>query len=157
MGKKTVNKPTKPIVDVDSLVSEGRRLDMNKVNEIITDAEKKKEEEAKASEEKVEETAEDTNFVQVVEINEEPIEEKKDDAVKDSSASTIEEEKTVDNSVEEEENIDDVIAECTGEVDDAEDEVIDAEPEEEVKPMDKKKEQPWYVARAMRGNDYFSW
>lgn len=153
MAKKTANKPTKPIVDVDSLVSEGRRIDMNKVNEIITEAEQKKEEEAKASEEKVKETAEDTNFVQVVEINEEPIEEKKEIVVEDSSASTIEEDKVVDTTEEEDGNIDDVIAECTGEVDGA----VDEEPEEDVKPTPKKKEQPWYVARAMRGNDYFSW
>ena len=142
MGRKPANKTVKPIVDVDSLVNEGKNIDMDKVNEVIAEAEKKQEEESKAAEEKVEETTEDTIFEQVTEINEESIEEK-EETVEDSSASTVDE-------VNEEESIDDVIAECTGE---SEEEVC----EDASLHLKKKKEQPWYVARAMRGNDYFSW
>ena len=135
----------KPIVDVDSLVNEGKNIDMDKVNEVIAEAEKKQEEESKAVEEKVEETTEDTIFEQVTEINEESIEEK-EETVEDSSASTVDE-------VNEEENIDDVIAECIGESEETEGE----ECEDTSLHLKRKKEQPWYVARAMRGNDYFSW
>lgn len=144
MAKKTANKTVKPIVDVDSLVNEGRSVDMNKVNEIITEA--KKEEETKVSEDNKEEV----EFVQVTEINEEPIE-KKDVTVEDTFASTIKEE----------ENIDDVIAECTGEADDVEEKTDNIETIEEecekVASTPHKEDVPWYVARAMRGNDYFSW
>lgn len=155
MGRKPANKTVKPIVDVDSLVNEGKNIDMDKVNEVIAEAEKKQEEESKAAEEKVEETTEDTIFEQVTEINEESIEEK-EETVEDSSASTVDE-------VNEEDNIDDVIAECTGESEEFNEEaIVFDECEEEVCEdaslhLKKKKEQPWYVARAMRGNDYFSW
>ena len=155
MGRKPANKTVKPIVDVDSLVNEGKNIDMDKVNEVIAEAEKKQEEESKAVEGKVEETTEDTIFEQVTEINEESIEEK-EETVEDSSASTVEE-------VNEEESIDDVIAECTGESEEFNEEaIVFDECEEEVCEdaslhLKKKKEQPWYVARAMRGNDYFSW
>lgn len=145
MGRKPVNKTVKQIVDVDSLVNEGKNIDMDKVNEVIAESEKKQEEEAKAAEEKVEETTEDTKFVQVTEINEEPIEEK-ELAIEDSSAPTVDE-------ANEEDNIDDVIAECTGESEETEGEVC----EDTSLHLKRKKEQPWYVARAMRGNDYFSW
>ena len=155
MGRKPANKTVKPIVDVDSLVNEGKNIDMDKVNEVIAEAEKKQEEESKAVEGKVEETTEDTIFEQVTEINEESIEEK-EETVEDSSASTVEE-------VNEEESIDDVIAECTGESEEFNEEAIVFDECEEEACEDaslhlkKKKEQPWYVARAMRGNDYFSW
>ena len=155
MGRKPANKTVKPIVDVDSLVNEGKNIDMDKVNEVIAEAEKKQEDETKAAEEKVEETTEDTIFEQVTEINEESIEEK-EKTVEDSSASTVDE-------VNEEDNIDDVIAECTGESEEFNEEAIAFDEREEEVCEDaslhlkKKKEQPWYVARAMRGNDYFSW
>lgn len=154
MGRKPVNKTVKPIVDVDSLVNEGKNIDMDKVNEVIAESEKKQEEEAKADEKKVEEISEDTNFIQVAETNEEPIEEK-EVIVENTVTSTAEET--------EEENIDDVIAECTGESEEIKEETIDIDESEEDEICEdtslhmKKKEQPWYVARAMRGNDYFSW
>lgn len=154
MGRKPVNKTVKPIVDVDSLVNEGKNIDMDKVNEVIAESEKKQEEEAKADEKKVEEISEDTNFIQVAETNEEPIE-KKEVIVEDTVTPTAEET--------EEENIDDVIAECTGESEEIKEETIDIDEGEEDEICEdtslhmKKKEQPWYVARAMRGNDYFSW
>lgn len=154
MGRKPVNKTVKPIVDVDSLVNEGRNIDMDKVNEVIAESEKKQEEEAKADEKKVEEISEDTNFIQVTETNEEPIEEK-ELIVEDTVIPTAEETK--------EENIDDVIAECTGESEVINEEANDSDEsngeicEDTSLHMKKKKEQPWYVARAMRGNDYFSW
>lgn len=154
MGRKSVNKTVKPIVDVDSLVNEGRNIDMDKVNEVIAESEKKQEEEAKADEKKVEEISEDTNFIQVTETNEEPIEEK-ELIVEDTVIPTAEET--------EEENIDDVIAECTGESEVINEEANDSDEsngeicEDTSLHMKKKKEQPWYVARAMRGNDYFSW
>lgn len=154
MGRKTVNKTVKPIVDVDSLVNEGRNIDMDKVNEVIAESEKKQEEEAKAVEEKVEEITEETNFIQVAETNEESIEEK-ELVVEDTASSTVKEM--------EEDNIDDVIAECTGESEEFNEDIIDFDGGEEEVCEDttlhlkKKKEQPWYVARAMRGNDYFSW
>lgn len=143
MGRKPVNKTVKPIVDVDSLVNEGKNIDMDKVNEVIAESEKK-----------VEEISEDTNFNQVAETNEEPIEEK-EVIVENTVTSTAEET--------EEENIDDVIAECTGESEEIKEETIDIDESEEDEICEdtnlhmKKKEQPWYVARAMRGNDYFSW
>lgn len=154
MGRKPVNKTVKPIVDVDSLVNEGKNIDMDKVNEVIAESEKKQEEEAKADEKKVEEISEDTNFIQVAETNEEPIE-KKEVIVEDTVTPTAEET--------EEENIDDVIAECTGESEEIKEETIDIDESEEDEICEdtslhmKKKEQPWYVARAMRGSDYFSW
>lgn len=154
MGRKPVNKTVKPIVDVDSLVNEGKNIDMDKVNEVIAESEKKQEEETKADEKKVEEISEDTNFIQVAETNEEPIEEK-EAIVEDTVTPTAEET--------EEENIDDVIAECTGESEEIKEETIDIDESEEDEICEdtslhmKKKEQPWYVARAMRGNDYFSW
>ena len=43
-----------------------------------------------------------------------------------------------------EESIDDVIAECTGSVDEAKEPTKDAE-------------EPWYVARAKRMGDYYNW
>lgn len=146
MAKKTANKTAKPIVDVDSLVNEGRSVDLNKVNEIITEAEAKKKEETKVSEENKEEV----EFVQVITNNEETVEEN-DVTVEDTFASTIKEE----------ENIDDVIAECTGEADDVEEKTDNVETNEEecekVASATHKEDVPWYVARAMRGNDYFSW
>ena len=51
-------------------------------------------------------------------------------------------------SVEEDyETIDEVISECTGE--------IDSEVKEEKKPTEEK--EPWYVSRARRITDYYNW
>lgn len=145
MSKKNLNKVVKPNVevDMDALVNESKNIDMEKVDEVLTEAKiaEEKEKELKAQEEEkakeIETINETLNFVDVTELNGEPVE-KNDADTTDSEAST-------------EENIDDVIAECTGETEDVEEASTDEKPNAE------KKEIPWYVARAMRGNDYFSW
>lgn len=146
MSKKNLNKVAKPNVeiDMDALINESKNIDMEKVDEVLTEAKiaEEKEKELKAQEEEkakeIETINETLNFVDVTEVSSEPVEKNDVDAI-DSEAST-------------DDNIDDVIAECTGETDGVGQMPTDAEDKKE-----EKKEIPWYVARAMRGNDYFSW
>lgn len=148
MSKKNLNKVAKlnVEVDMDALINESKNIDMEKVDEVLTEAKivEEKEKELKAQEEEkakeIETINETLNFVDVTEVNSELVEKNDVEAI-DSEVST-------------DENIDDVIAECTGETDGVEQITTDAESKDTEK---EKKEIPWYVARAMRGNDYFSW
>ena len=119
---------------LDELVNEGKNIDIVKVEEIIANnsEEPSKEEETMVSEEVV---ASEPAIEKEVEISEETV----------VSEPTGEENN---DSVEEDyETIDDVISECTGE--------IDSEVKEEKKPTEEK--EPWYVSRARRITDYYNW
>lgn len=126
---------------LDELVNEGKNIDIVKVEEIIANnsEEPSKEEETVVLEEvvtsepviekEVEVADTETAVEKEVEISEPTVEENND-------------------SVEENyETIDEVISECTGE--------IDSEVKEEKKPTEEK--EPWYVSRARRITDYYNW
>ena len=126
---------------LDELVNEGKNIDIVKVEEIIANnsEEPTKEEEIVVSEEVVasepviEKEAEvadtETAVEKEAEISEPTVEENNDSVEEDY------------------ETIDDVISECTGE--------IDSEVKEEKKPTEEK--EPWYVSRARRITDYYNW
>lgn len=135
MAKKTKAKDSNVKVNLDELVNEGKSLNETEVNETwkqITD-------EIKEVAFKSDVKEQETNDVEIAEENSDFIQ-------------TMEFPNVVETQVEEttegnEENIDDVIAECTGEVEE--------ENTENKKAV--KDNEPWYVARAFRGNDYFNW
>lgn len=135
MAKKTKAKDSNAKVNLDELVNEGKNLNETEVNETwkqITD-------EIKEVAFKSDVKEQETNDVEIAEENSDFIQ-------------TMEFPNVVEPQVEEttegnEENIDDVIAECTGEVEE--------ESTENKKVV--KDNEPWYVARALRGNDYFNW
>ena len=126
---------------LDELVNEGKNIDIVKVEEIIANnsEEPSKEEETVVSEEVV---------------VSEPVKEKD---VKVADAETaVEKEAEISEPIGEENNdsveedyeaIDEVISECTGE--------IDSEVKEEKKPTEEK--EPWYISRARRITDYYNW
>lgn len=121
---------------LDELVNEGKNIDIVKVEEIIANnsEEPSKEEETVASEEVV---------------ASEPVTEKEVEA--EVSEETVVSEPTDgennDTVGEEYEAIDEVISECTGEIED--------EVKEEKKSTEEK--EPWYVSRAKRIADYYNW
>ncbi len=121
---------------LDELVNEGKNIDIVKVEEIIANnsEEPSKEEETVDSEEVV---------------ASEPVTEKEVEA--EVSEETVVSEPTDgennDTVGEEYESIDEVISECTGEIED--------EVKEEKKPTEEK--EPWYVSRAKRIADYYNW
>lgn len=121
---------------LDELVNEGKNIDIVKVEEIIANnsEEPSKEEETMVSEEVV---------------ASEPVTEKEVEA--EVSEETVVSEPTGeennDTVGEEYEAIDEVISECTGEIED--------EVKEEKKPTEEK--EPWYVSRARRIADYYNW
>lgn len=126
---------------LDELVNEGKNIDIVKVEEIIANnsEEPSKEEETVVSEEvvasepviekEVEVADTETAVEKEVEISEPTGEEKNDTVEEDYEA------------------IDEVISECTGE--------IDSEVKEEKKPT--KEKEPWYISRARRITDYYNW
>lgn len=126
---------------LDELVNEGKNIDIVKVEEIIAnnseepskDEETVVSEEVVASEPVIEKDVEvadtETAVEKEAEISEPTGEEKNDTVEEDYEA------------------IDDVISECTGE--------IDSEVKEEKKPTEEK--EPWYVSRARRITDYYNW
>ena len=126
---------------LDELVNEGKNIDIVKVEEIIANnsEEPTKEEETVVSEEvvasepviekEVEVADTETAVEKEAEISE-PIGEENNDSVEEDY-----------------ETIDEVISECTGE--------IDSEVKEEKKPTEEK--EPWYVSRARRITDYYNW
>lgn len=126
---------------LDELVNEGKNIDIVKVEEIIANnsEEPSKEEETVVSEEvvasepviekEVEVADTETAVEKEAEISEPTGEEKNDTVEEDYKA------------------IDEVISECTGE--------IDSEVKEEKKPTEEK--EPWYVSRARRITDYYNW
>ena len=109
---------------LDELVNEGKNIDIVKVEEIIAN---NSEEPSKEEETEVADT--ETAVEKEAEISEPTGEEKNDTVEEDYEA------------------IDDVISECTGE--------IDSEVKEEKKPTEEK--EPWYVSRARRITDYYNW
>ena len=132
---------------LDELVNEGKNIDIVKVEEIIANnsEEPTKEEETVVSEEvvasepvieKESEVADtETTVEKEAEISEETV----------VSEPTGEENN---DSVEEDyETIDELISDCTGE--------IDSEVKEEKKPTEE--QEPWYVSRARRITDYYNW
>lgn len=152
MAKKS--KKTKAVeavndVELDALVNEAKEnIDMSEVDKVIEENEKDNNtvleetvvEDVKPMEETVEmvDTEDESEEKDSEHVSEEPSEEDKE----------LEEEVTadeVDVEVDDmEESIDDVIAECTGSVD-------------ESKEPTKVSEEPWYVARAKRMGDYYNW
>ena len=126
---------------LDELVNEGKNIDIVKVEEIIANnsEEPSKEEETVVSEEvvasepvieKEAEVADTETAVEKETVVSEPTDEENNDSVEEDY-----------------ETIDDVISECTGE--------IDSEVKEEKKPTEEK--EPWYVSRARRITDYYNW
>lgn len=152
MAKKS--KKTKAVeavndVELDALVNEAKEnIYMSEVDKVIEENEKDNNtvleetvvEDVKPMEETVEmvDTEDESEEKDSEHVSEEPSEEDKE----------LEEEVTadeVDVEVDDmEESIDDVIAECTGSVD-------------ESKEPTKDTEEPWYVARAKRMGDYYNW
>ena len=152
MAKKS--KKTKAVeavndVELDALVNEAKEnIDMSEVDKVIEENEKDNNtvleetvvEDVKPMEKTVEmvDTEDESEEKDSEHVSEEPSEEDKE----------LEEEVTadeVDVEVDDmEESIDDVIAECTGSVD-------------ESKEPTKDTEEPWYVARAKRMGDYYNW
>ena len=126
---------------LDELVNEGKNIDIVKVEEIIANnsEEPTKEEETVVSEEvvvsepvieKEVEVADTETAVEKETVVSEPTGEENNDSVEENY-----------------ETIDEVISECTGE--------IDSEVKEEKKPTEEK--EPWYVSRARRITDYYNW
>ena len=126
---------------LDELVNEGKNIDIVKVEEIIANnsEEPSKEKETVASEEVVAsepviekevEVADTETAVEKETVVSEPTDEENNDSVEEDY-----------------ETIDEVISECTGE--------IDSEVKEEKKPTEEK--EPWYVSRARRITDYYNW
>lgn len=119
---------------LDELVNEGKNIDIVKVEEIIANnsEEPSKEEETVASEEVV---ASEPVTEKEVEVSEETVVSEPIDGENNDTVG------------EEYEAIDEVISECTGEIED--------EVKEEKKPTEEK--EPWYVSRAKRIADYYNW
>lgn len=119
---------------LDELVNEGKNIDIVKVEEIIANnsEEPTKEEETVVSEEVV---------------ASEPVIEKEAEISEEAVVSEPTGEENNDSVEEDYETIDEVISECTGE--------IDSEVKEEKKPTEEK--EPWYVSRARRITDYYNW
>ena len=126
---------------LDELVNEGKNIDIVKVEEIIANnsEEPTKEEETVVSEEvvasepvieKEAEVADTETAVEKETVVSEPTDEENNDSVEEDY-----------------ETIDEVISECTGE--------IDSEVKEEKKPTEEK--EPWYISRAKRITDYYNW
>lgn len=154
MAKKS--KKTKAVeavndVELDALVNEAKEnIDMSEVDKVIEENEKDNNtvleetvvEDVKPMEETVEMSdVEDESVESVSEhVSEEHLEEDKEPEKKEELTS-LEIDTELDELVE---SIDDVIAECTGSV-------------EEVNETPKVSEEPWYVARAKRMGDYYNW
>ena len=121
---------------LDELVNEGKNIDIVKVEEIIANnsEEPSKEEETMVSEEVV--ASEPVTEKEVeAEVSEETVVSEPTDGENNDAVG------------EEYEAIDEVISECTGEIED--------EVKEEKKPTEEK--EPWYVSRAKRIADYYNW
>lgn len=150
-SKKT--KAVEPVNDVelDALVNEAKEnIDMAEVDKVIEENEKDNNtvleetvvEDVKPMEEIVEMVdTEDESLESVSEhVSEEHSEEEKEPE-KEEEIASLETDTELDELAE---SIDDVIAECTGSVD-------------EVNETPKVSEEPWYVARAKRMGDYYNW
>ena len=126
---------------LDELVNEGKNIDIVKVEEIIANnsEEPSKEEETVVSEEVV---ASEPLIEKEVEVADTETAVEKEAEISEPTDGEN------NDSVEEDyETIDEVISECTGE--------IDSEVKEEKKPTEEK--EPWYISRAKRITDYYNW
>lgn len=132
---------------LDELVNEGKNIDIVKVEEIIANnsEEPSKEEETMASEEVV--ASEPVTEKEAEVVNTETAVEKEAEVLEETVVSEPTDGENNDTIGEEYEAIDEVISECTGE--------IDSEVKEEKKPTEGK--EPWYVSRARRITDYYNW
>lgn len=126
---------------LDELVNEGKNIDIVKVEEIIANnsEEPSKEEETVVSEEVV---ASEPVIEKEVEVADTETAVEKEAEISEPTG-----EENNDSVEEDYETIDEVISECTGE--------IDSEVKEEKKPTEEK--EPWYVSRARRITDYYNW
>lgn len=126
---------------LDELVNEGKNIDIVKVEEIIANnsEEPTKEEETVVSEEVV---VSEPVIEKEVEVADTETAVEKETVVSEPTA-----EENNDSVEEDYETIDEVISECTGE--------IDSEVKEEKKPTEEK--EPWYISRARRITDYYNW
>ena len=126
---------------LDELVNEGKNVDIVKVEEIIANnsEEPSKEEEIVVSEEVV---ASEPVIEKEVEVADTETAVEKEAEISEPTG-----EENNDSVEEDYEAIDEVISECTGE--------IDSEVKEEKKPTEEK--EPWYVSRARRITDYYNW
>lgn len=126
---------------LDELVNEGKNIDIVKVEEIIANnsEEPTKEEETVVSEEVV---ASEPVIEKEVEVADTETTVEKEAEISEPTG-----EENNDSVEEDYETIDEVISECTGE--------IDSEVKEEKKPTEEK--EPWYVSRARRITDYYNW
>lgn len=132
---------------LDELVNEGKNIDIVKVEEIIANnsEEPTKEEETVVSEEVVASEPVIEKEVEVADM--ETAVEKEAEISEGTVVSEPTGEENNDSVEEDYETIDEVISECTGE--------IDSEVKEEKKPTEEK--EPWYVSRARRITDYYNW
>lgn len=129
---KTKNADIKTMANIDELVNEGKILNETEIKEVCKQIAKEKENKIIVEEQ--------TELVDTTEptVDKETTEEK------------VKEAETVDAVEEITDNIDDVIAECTGKTEEEVEEKTEGK-------KTVKDDEPWYVARAMRGNDYFNW
>lgn len=138
-SKKT--KAVEPVNDVelDALVNEAKEnIDMSEVDKVIEENEKYYN--TVLEETVVEDVKPMEETVEMPDVEDESVESVSEYVSEEPS----EEEVTADEVDDMEESIDDVIAECTGSVDEAKEPTKDTE-------------EPWYVARAKRMGDYYNW
>lgn len=135
MAKKKQEKKVVENTDLEVLVDEGKNIDTVKVAEIITDnTEKLSEKEINEGEEEeayIEDIVQEAKYAQTEDIIK-GIMEDADEIGGEENEKKIEDEC----------NIDDVIAECTGEKETTQTKVNNV---------------PWYVARVIRGRDYYNY
>lgn len=145
MARKTKEVKNIETTELDELVNEGKNVDMVKVSEVL---------EEKRIERKIKENEETKVTEQIVVAQEEEVGETKEEETEEAkSIEQIEENTTNINHLdlneeietEVEGDIDDVITECTGSIEEPKETII------------KNNKEPWYVARAKRISDYYSW
>lgn len=148
MAKKTKAKDSNVKVNLDELVNEGKSLNETEVNETW----KQIVDEIKEPVSNGVELDGDVSTLSKSDVKEQELNDTETAAENSDVMRTMEIPNVVETQVEEtteinEENIDDVIAECTGGV----------EEKKTKKKKTIKDNESWYVARALRGNDYFNW
>lgn len=160
MAKKKAEIKEVENVDIEALVDEGKNVDTVKAAEVIADnTEDAPEEEANEGEEdiNVEDMIQEAKDAQADEIikgimeetdevsGEEVEDEECGEEVEDEEEERDWKPEKDDEEFEEDSNIDDVIAECTGEAD------------EKAQTKKESVKEPWYVSRAKRIGDYYNW
>lgn len=149
MAKKKVETKEVENVDIEALVDEGKNVDTVKAAEVIADnTEDAHEEEANEGEEDINvedmiQEAKDAQADEIIKGIMEETDEVSGEEVEDEERDWKPEKD--DEEFEEDPNIDDVIAECTGEAD------------KKAEPKKENVKEPWYVSRAKRISDYYNW